>query len=73
MDNTKNSFISVDNNYIINKNHIRWIKKSHNDVFEICTLSTGCTLGSSNTHKISKQIKPNEYRKIELIIIDSKL
>ena len=52
-DNTDNKqFIKVDDNTVINKNTIRWIKKM-DECLAVCVKSDGCII-DKNTHKICK-------------------
>ena len=53
----------TDDNTIINKNHIRWIKKI-NDCLEVCTKSIGCDINQGNTHRICKQNNIESYTRL---------
>lgn len=61
MDNNKNLYIKVDNNMILNKNSIRWVKKM-NECLEICSLSTGCS--KDNTLKVCKINNFDSYNEL---------
>jgi len=58
----KNTFIRVDNNKVLNRNMIRWIKK-YDECLEICNKSDGCTVGES-THRLCKLYNPESYEKL---------
>lgn len=60
-------YFKTDNNTIINKIHIKWIKKTNN-CLDICRKSEGCTpfsIYGSDTHRICKLNNPNSYAKID--------
>ena len=63
MDNTDNTdnkqFIKVDDNTVINKNTIRWIKKM-DECLAVCNKSDACILNRS-THKVCKIYNPDSY------------
>jgi len=50
-DDNDNSYIKINNNMIINKKCIRWVKKM-DECLEICTLLNGCY--SDNSFKLCK-------------------
>jgi hypothetical protein len=50
-DDNDNSYIKINNNIIINKKCIRWVKKM-DECLEICTLLNGCY--GDNTFKLCK-------------------
>jgi hypothetical protein len=56
-------FIKADDNVLINKKYIRWIKKM-NDCLEVCSKSTGCNIENGDTHKICKMNNPDSYVKL---------
>lgn len=62
MEETRNSFIKVDKNTVINEKSIKWIKKMA-DCLEVCTKSTGCTV-EKDTHSICKFNTPDSYKKL---------
>lgn len=43
-----NDFIKFNNNIIINKKHIRWVRL-YNDCIKICTKQNGCTPDTTHT------------------------
>jgi len=55
-------YIKTDDNTVINKKYIRWIKKI-GDCMEICTKSNGCVL-KTGTHTICKLYNLNSYNKL---------
>lgn len=61
MDNNENLYIKVDNNMILNKKSIRWVKKM-NECLEICSLSTGCS--KDNTLKLCKINNFDSYNEL---------
>ena len=61
-DNNNNSYLKTDDNKVINEKCIRWVKKI-NDCVEVCSTSTGCSVGY-NTHKICKLNNPESYYKL---------
>ena len=54
-------YTKVDNNKVINLNHIRWVKKM-DECLQICTKSNGC--GENDTSKLCKLNNPTSYDKI---------
>ena len=62
MENNNSLFIKTDNNKIINKRAIVWVKKM-NECLDVCVKSDGCTIGI-NTHKICKINSPESYSKL---------
>ena len=63
MEENQNTFIKTDDNKIINKKCIRWIKKM-SECLEVCTKSTGCDIDTGGTHKICKLNNPDSYDKL---------
>jgi hypothetical protein len=63
MENNKTLYLKTDDNKIINKKCITWVKKM-SDCLEVCTKSTGCDIASGGTHKICKLNNPNSYNKL---------
>ena len=68
MENTKgsrlnNNWCKTDDNKIINKNHIRWVKKM-SECLEVCTKSVGCGEGTSDTHKICRINNLDSYNQL---------
>jgi hypothetical protein len=61
MDNKENSYIKINDNTILNKNCIRWVKKM-NECLEICSLSTGCY--NDNTMKVCKKDNLKDYNEL---------
>ena len=53
------TFLKTDDNKIINKHHIRWVKKM-SECLEVCTKPDGCTIGV-NTHPICKIYNESSY------------
>jgi hypothetical protein len=59
-------FIKTDDNRIINKKCIRWVKKM-NECLAVCTKLSGCDMVHySDTHKICKINSPESYNKLNL-------
>ena len=58
-----NTYLKTDDNKIINKKCIRWVKKM-NDCLEVCTKSTGCEINTRETHKICKLNSLESYNKL---------
>ena len=63
MENEKVSYIKADDNKLINKKAILWIKKL-NECLEVCTKSTGCSVQNGDTHKICKLNNPSSYNRL---------
>jgi hypothetical protein len=63
MKNNNNVFIKTDDNKIINKNFIKWIKKIDN-CMHICIKADGCNILSNTTHKVCKLNNENNYNKL---------
>ncbi len=61
MEDNYENFIRVDNNKVINKKCIRWIKKI-DDCLELCLKPEGCH--SYDTYKICKINNLNSYEKL---------
>lgn len=61
----KNDYIKADDNTVVNKNHIRWIKKM-NECIEICSSYTGCNTNanSKNTISVCKMNSPDSYKEL---------
>jgi hypothetical protein len=62
MENNTNEYFKTDENKLINKKYIRWIKKINN-CLEVCSKSNGCVVGK-NTHRICKLYTPDSYNKL---------
>ena len=67
MENTKgsrlnNNWCETDDNKIINKKHIRWVRKM-SECLEVCTKSTGCNSGV-DTHKICRINNLDSYNQL---------
>lgn len=58
----KTMYIKTDDNKVINKKYIRWIKKI-GDCMEVCTKSNGCVL-KTDTHTICKLYSVDSYNKL---------
>jgi hypothetical protein len=58
----KISYLKTDDNKIINKKCILWVKKI-SDCLEVCTKTTGCS-GNGDTHKICKIYNLDSYNKL---------
>ena len=58
----QNPYIKTDDNRIINKTHIIWVKKI-SECLEICTKTDGCSVGI-NTHKICKLHNESSYNEL---------
>lgn len=54
-----NKFIKVNDNTVINKNTIRWIKK-YDECLAVCNKSDGCIVGRG-THTVCKLTNPDSY------------
>jgi hypothetical protein len=65
MDNNRNAYIKTDENKIINRQCIRWIKKM-DECFEICTKNNGCTV-KKDTHRVCKYNSPDGYDKLNML------
>jgi hypothetical protein len=63
MENKKQSFITTDDNKIINERYIRWVKKM-NECLNICTKANGCNVSGADTHKICKLNSLDSYNKL---------
>lgn len=60
----ENTYIKTDDNKIINKKHIRWVKKM-NECLQVCTKSIGCDIdGNRTTHRICKTVSPDSYNEL---------
>jgi hypothetical protein len=61
-------FIIFDDGLVLNKNHIRWIKKIH-DCMYICTKSSGCSESARSSHVIcsSNENQKKDFDKINQI------
>ena len=53
-------FIKADDNKIINKKCIVWVKKM-DECLEICTKTTGCSIIRNDTHKLCKLNNNDSY------------
>jgi hypothetical protein len=58
-----NKYLAADDNRIIHKKYIRWVKKI-NDIMEVCCKFNGCKVGV-DTIKVSKQKNPQSYSVLE--------
>lgn len=59
-----NTFLKTDDNKIINKKYIRWVKKM-NECLQVCMKSTGCDMERFiDTHKICKTNSSESYEKL---------
>ena len=56
-------YLKTDDNKIINEKCIKWVQKI-NDCLEVCTKSTGCSLGTKETHKICKINNLDSYNNL---------
>jgi len=54
-------YVKTDNNKVINKKCIKWIKKMDECLY-VCTKSTGCW--DNDTHKICKINNEDSYNKL---------
>jgi hypothetical protein len=61
MDNTV--YLKTDDNKIINKKCIRWVKKM-SECLEVCTKTIGCDIDTGGTHKICKLNNQDSYDKL---------
>lgn len=59
MKNKKTLYLKTDDNKIVNKTHIRWVKQM-SECLEVCIRSNGCT-GDRDTHRICKLYNPDSY------------
>ena len=59
MDDSKNNYIKVDDNKVINEKCIKWIKKM-DECLAICTKSNGCYI--KDTHKVCKINNEDSYK-----------
>ena len=59
----KPKYIKVDNNKIINEQAIKWVKKM-DECLHICTKSSGCSIETTDIHKICKLNNPDSYNKL---------
>lgn len=66
MDKKQGSYIKADDNKIINKKCIIWVKKM-NDCLEVCTKISGCSIGH-DTHKICKKYNEESYNKLNSLL-----
>jgi len=57
------SYIKADDSKIIKESSIIWVKKI-SDCLEVCTKTTGCSGGGTDTHKICKLNNPESYHKL---------
>ena len=58
MDDSKNNYIKVDDNKVINEKCIKWIKKM-DECLAVCTKSNGCYI--KDTHKVCKINNDNTF------------
>ena len=58
--NVNQHFIKADDNKIINKKCIIWVKKI-DECLKICTKVTGCSLENGDTHKLCKVNNNDSY------------
>lgn len=56
------TFIQTDNQFIVNEQCIRWIKKVH-DCMQICAKPTGC-VSSFDTLRVCKMNSPDSYDRL---------
>ena len=59
----KQTYITADDNKIINEKCIIWVKKM-SECLEVCTKSTGCSSTIGNTHKICRINNLDSYNKL---------
>jgi hypothetical protein len=64
MEKNQVTYIKVDNNVIINKQCITWVKKM-NDCLYICAKTDGCYQDGRDTFRICKQNNLDSYNKLE--------
>jgi len=59
------TYITTDDNKIINETHIRWIQQI-GECYSICLKSNGCSIdaNTSTTHKICKLNNPDNFNKL---------
>jgi triphosphoribosyl-dephospho-CoA synthetase len=62
MEDNSEQFIKADDNKILNKNSILWVKKL-SECLEVCVSRNGCTVGK-NTHKICKINNETSYENL---------
>ena len=58
---TEQIFLKTDENKIINKKHIRWVKKM-GDCLAVCNKSDACSI--NDTHIICKLNNPDSYNNL---------
>ena len=62
MEDNSEQFIKADDNKILNKNSILWVKKL-SECLEVCVASKGCWVGV-NRHKICKINNETSYENL---------
>lgn len=62
MEDNSGQFIKADDNKLLNKNSILWVKKL-SECLEVCVKRDGCHLGY-NTHKICKINNQDSYENL---------
>jgi triphosphoribosyl-dephospho-CoA synthetase len=62
MEDNSEQFIKADDNKILNRNSILWVKKL-SECLEVCVSRNGCTVGV-NTHKICKINNETSYENL---------
>lgn len=61
--NSKVHYVKVNDNMIINENHIRWIKRMK-ECLEICTRANECSIQHGETYRICKADNYENYMKL---------
>ena len=60
MENNKITYLTTDDNRIINANAIRWVQKM-SDCLEVCLRTQGCNVQDRSTIRICKLNNPDSY------------
>ena len=60
MENNKITYLTTDDNRIINANAIRWVQKM-SDCLEVCLRTQGCNVKEGSTIRICKSNNPDSY------------
>jgi hypothetical protein len=60
MENNKTTYLTTDDNRIINANAIRWVQKM-SDCLEVCLRTQGCNVKEGSTIRICKLNNPDSY------------
>jgi hypothetical protein len=60
MENNKITYLTTDDNRIINANAIRWVQKM-SECLEVCLRTQGCNVKEGSTIRICKSNNPDSY------------